>query len=169
MIESWPTPSASAETLLVGKEETDVLFLNNLRHRANTALSLRYPLHRDQHSCRAGCPRQTRHLPRKGLPQYRGSLGRSAPHPPSHPGMGQRSTVPKFSPRRVPCRRCPGAIFLLILLAASGRTAYTYRHRQDVPVQDPLPRRAGNRSQELFAPPFTVSATRSPRRTRPEG
>ena len=43
LIESWPTPRASAETLLVCKEGDHVLFLNNLRHRANAALTLRYP------------------------------------------------------------------------------------------------------------------------------
>ena len=44
LIQSWPTPSQSAETLLVRRDGVDVLFLNDLRHRANTALSLREPL-----------------------------------------------------------------------------------------------------------------------------
>jgi len=44
LIQSWPTPSASAETLLVRRDGEDVLFLNELRHRKGTALSLRYPL-----------------------------------------------------------------------------------------------------------------------------
>ncbi len=44
MIQSWPTPSPSAETLLVRREGDNVLFLNELRHRKDTALKLRLPL-----------------------------------------------------------------------------------------------------------------------------
>lgn len=44
LIKSWPTPSKTAETLLVRKEDGEILFLNDLRHRAHTALSLREPL-----------------------------------------------------------------------------------------------------------------------------
>ncbi len=44
LIQSWPTPSQTAETLLVRKEGEDVLFLNQLRHRPEAALSLRIPL-----------------------------------------------------------------------------------------------------------------------------
>lgn len=44
LIQSWPTPSPSAETLLVQREDDAVVYLNELRHRANTALSLRIPL-----------------------------------------------------------------------------------------------------------------------------
>ncbi len=44
LIQSWPTPSRSAETLLVRREGEAVIFLNELRHQANTALSLRVPL-----------------------------------------------------------------------------------------------------------------------------
>lgn len=43
-IQSWPVPSSSAETLLVMQEGDHVLFLNNLRHRDNTALNLTIPL-----------------------------------------------------------------------------------------------------------------------------
>ncbi len=44
MIRYWPTPSRSAETMLVRREGDDVLFLNELRHRKGTALSLRMPV-----------------------------------------------------------------------------------------------------------------------------
>ncbi len=43
LIRNWPVPSRSAETLLVRREGGDVLFLNELRHRKDTALSLRFP------------------------------------------------------------------------------------------------------------------------------
>lgn len=44
LIQSWPTPSRTAETLLVSRDGDGVLFLNDLRHRPNSALSLREPL-----------------------------------------------------------------------------------------------------------------------------
>lgn len=40
-IQYWPIPSASAETLLFRREGDQVLFLNELRHRSDTALKLR--------------------------------------------------------------------------------------------------------------------------------
>lgn len=46
LIQSWPTPSRSAETILVRRDGADVLFLNDLRHRSRTALPLRRPLSR---------------------------------------------------------------------------------------------------------------------------
>jgi PAS domain S-box-containing protein len=44
LIRSWPTRSESAETLLVRRDGNDVLFLNDLRHQAATALNLRIPM-----------------------------------------------------------------------------------------------------------------------------
>ena len=44
LIQSWPTPSKTAETLLVEKDGDAVLFLNDLRHQADTALKLRISL-----------------------------------------------------------------------------------------------------------------------------
>ena len=44
LIQSWPTPSASAETQLVRQEGGDVLYLNELRHQKGTALALHLPL-----------------------------------------------------------------------------------------------------------------------------
>jgi PAS domain S-box-containing protein len=43
LIQSWPTPSGSAETLLVRRDGDEVVFLNELRHQQDTALSLRFP------------------------------------------------------------------------------------------------------------------------------
>ena len=42
-IRRWPVPDRSSETLLVRRDGDDVLFLNELRFRDNTALSLRIP------------------------------------------------------------------------------------------------------------------------------
>jgi signal transduction histidine kinase len=44
LVQSWPTLSRTAETLLVRREGGAVLFLNELRHRAGAALSLRESL-----------------------------------------------------------------------------------------------------------------------------
>lgn len=43
-IQHWPTPSRTAETLLVRKDGNDALFLNELKFQTNTALRLRIPL-----------------------------------------------------------------------------------------------------------------------------
>lgn len=43
---SWPTPSATAETLLVRREGDRVLFLNELRFRADAAMVMSFPLAR---------------------------------------------------------------------------------------------------------------------------
>jgi PAS domain S-box-containing protein len=43
-IQTWPTPSKTAETLLLRKDGDSILFLNELRHWKNTALKLRIPL-----------------------------------------------------------------------------------------------------------------------------
>jgi len=44
LIQSWPVPSNTAETLLVRRDGSDVIFLNDLRHQSDTALALRLPL-----------------------------------------------------------------------------------------------------------------------------
>jgi PAS domain S-box-containing protein len=44
LIQSWPTESKSSETLLVRNEGENIIFINELRHQKNTALSLEFPL-----------------------------------------------------------------------------------------------------------------------------
>lgn len=44
IIQSWPTPSKSSETLLLRRDGDSVLYLNELRHQKNTAMRLRLPL-----------------------------------------------------------------------------------------------------------------------------
>jgi PAS domain S-box-containing protein len=44
LLKRWLTPSRTAETLLIRREGTDALFLNELKFRKNTALNLRSPL-----------------------------------------------------------------------------------------------------------------------------
>jgi PAS domain S-box-containing protein len=45
----WPTPSTTAESLLVRRDGGDALFLNELRFKANSALSFRISLERVQY------------------------------------------------------------------------------------------------------------------------
>lgn len=44
LIKSWPTPSLTGETELIRREDGEVVFLNELRHRQNIPLNLRFPL-----------------------------------------------------------------------------------------------------------------------------
>ena len=44
ILDNWPVPSASSETLLFRRDGDQILFLNELRHRADTALRLRLPV-----------------------------------------------------------------------------------------------------------------------------
>jgi two-component system, cell cycle sensor histidine kinase and response regulator CckA len=48
LVQSWPTPSVSAESLLVCREGAEVVFLNELRHQKDTALKLRLPVTEEQ-------------------------------------------------------------------------------------------------------------------------
>jgi PAS domain S-box-containing protein len=44
LIQSWPTDSKSSETLLLRTEDDSVLYLNELRHKQNSALKLKFPM-----------------------------------------------------------------------------------------------------------------------------
>lgn len=44
LIQSWPYPSKTAETLLVKRDNDEVVFLNELKHKKGTAIRLRLPL-----------------------------------------------------------------------------------------------------------------------------
>ena len=48
LVQSWPTPTKTAETLLVRRDGDNVLFLNDLRYGPATALKLRIPLSRTE-------------------------------------------------------------------------------------------------------------------------
>lgn len=43
LVQKWPAPSRTAETLLIRREGHEALFLNELRHRTNAELQLRLP------------------------------------------------------------------------------------------------------------------------------
>lgn len=71
LIQTWPVPSRTAETLLIRREGDAALFINELRHRKDTALSLRLPLSQKD------LPAAMAALGRRGLTEgidYRGKL-----------------------------------------------------------------------------------------------
>jgi PAS domain S-box-containing protein len=47
LLQTWPTPSRSAETLLVRRDGDSVVYLNTLRHKSDPPLSIRFPLTRE--------------------------------------------------------------------------------------------------------------------------
>jgi signal transduction histidine kinase len=53
LIQSWPTPSRTAETMLVRREGDEIVFLNKLRHVENQPLSLRRQVNRTKKPCAA--------------------------------------------------------------------------------------------------------------------
>jgi PAS domain S-box-containing protein len=70
LIQSWPTPSRTAETLLIRREGNDVVFLNRLRHRSDDPLAFRMPMDSTRH-----VPAVMAALGREGIvsgPDYRG-------------------------------------------------------------------------------------------------
>ncbi|MFH0812633.1 MAG: GAF domain-containing protein, partial [Pseudomonadota bacterium] len=48
LIQSWPTSSRTAETLLVRREGDEVVFLNELRHKKDAALNLKFSVNEKQ-------------------------------------------------------------------------------------------------------------------------
>ncbi|MFH0984103.1 MAG: ATP-binding protein [Candidatus Omnitrophota bacterium] len=44
IMQTWPAASQTAETILVTRDGEEVLYLNELRHQTNTALTLRFPV-----------------------------------------------------------------------------------------------------------------------------
>ena len=75
-ISRWPTPSATAETLLVRRDGQDALFLNELRFRKDSALRLRIPLRDVAVPAVRAAPRARRDRGRPGLPRVAGDRSR---------------------------------------------------------------------------------------------
>lgn len=83
LIQSWPTTSATSETLLVRREGDSVLFLNDLRHRKKTATPFLVP------------------LTDKSMPAVRAALGEDR----SFEGFDYRGTAVLSTTRTVPGSR----------------------------------------------------------------
>ena len=129
LIQSWPTPSRSAETLLVRREGEEVVFLNELRHQAQTALSLRVPL------AQSDLPAARAALGQQGLFQgqdYRGVevLADLRPVPESPWFLVTKIDADEILAE---ARYRAGMVALFVLLAillAGAVTAIAYRRRQ---------------------------------------
>jgi two-component system cell cycle sensor histidine kinase/response regulator CckA len=48
LVQKWPTPSSTAETLILERDGDEVVFLNELKFRPNSALKLRFPVSDEQ-------------------------------------------------------------------------------------------------------------------------
>jgi PAS domain-containing protein len=129
LIQSWPVPSRSAETVLAQKEGDDVLFLNELRHQAGTALSLRIPL------TRSDIPAVQAALGKQAMMEgkdYRGIEVLSDLRP--IPGSAW-FIVAKVDAAEILAVSHSYAVFItvfvvLFILLAAAVVAFTYRHRQ---------------------------------------
>ena len=135
LIEFWPTPSKTAETLLVRKDGEEVLFLNKLRHLPDSALSFRQPL------VSGGLPSAQAILGNKGI--FRGKDYRGVE---VLADLRSITDSPWFMVAKVDASeifaeiRYRGAVvssfaILAILLTASA-IAYGYRHRQALLYKD---------------------------------
>ena len=120
LIQSWPTPSRSAETLLVRREGDRVLFLNDLRHRKGSALTFSVPLDAPQFSAVKAAPRQ------KGVTQgidYRGVPVLAAHCPvPDTPWVmvAKVDTDEIYAPIRERARITFIVVLLLVAIAGTG-------------------------------------------------
>ncbi|HMK34750.1 MAG TPA: PAS domain S-box protein [Desulfomonilaceae bacterium] len=129
LIQSWPIHSPTAETLLVRREGEEVVFLNDLRHRPNSALSLREPL------TRSDLPAVQAVMGKQGLFQGRDYRGVSVmaylrPIAESPWFMVAKADTAEIL-EEAGYRGLVTALFaILFILFAAGVTAYGYRHRQ---------------------------------------
>jgi len=129
LIQSWPTPSRTAESLLVRREGDGILFLNDIRHRPNSAFSLRQPLTLQE------LPAVQAVLGRRGIfegKDYRGvevlADLRAIPDSPWFM-VAKVDAAEIWAEARY--RGAVTALFVgLFLLFAAGVTAYGYRRKQ---------------------------------------
>ncbi len=150
LIQTWPTPSQTAETLLVRRDGDDVLFLNDLRHQANTALVLREPLSR--HDLPAGQAVSGK----KGLFE-----GKDYRRVEVLADLSPIRDSPWFMVTKVDTSeilaeaRYRGALVIIFcgifILLTAGLTAYGYRHRQAKMYKDLYEsEREQREAEELF-------------------
>ncbi|MBE7559213.1 response regulator [bacterium] len=129
MLRRWPTPSRSAETLLVRRDGNDALVLSDLRFRADAALSLRLPLDRGK------IPAVQAVLGHAGVLDgidYRGVPVVAAVQPvPDSPWflVARMDAAELFAPARQRLRIMVGLVAAL-LLGAAACVAFLWRHQR---------------------------------------
>ncbi|MDE3245133.1 MAG: PAS domain S-box protein, partial [Acidobacteriota bacterium] len=129
LIQSWPTPSVSAETLLFQRIGNEVIYLNELRHRSKTALVLRLPLSRTE------LPAAQAVLGKQGIFQGKDYRGvdvladlRGIPDSPWFM-VAKVDAEEIFAEARYRAALISSLVVSLVLLAGAA-TAYVHRHRQ---------------------------------------
>jgi PAS domain S-box-containing protein len=129
LIRSWPAASRSAETLIVRKDGKDVLFLNDLRHCAGTALTLREPL------TETDVPAVQAVLGKKGMFLGKDYRDIEVMADLRHIPRSSWYMVAKVDAAEIlaEARYRAGVIFIVVslfILLVALITAYAYRHRQ---------------------------------------
>lgn len=130
LLEKWPLPSATGETVLLRRDDGEVVYLNTLRHLAGPALSIR----RSAEEPRLLASRVTRG--ESGLIQgaidYRGApvlgLGRAVPGTPWYV-VAQMSEEEAYAPLREEASMVVVTTVAILCAAVSG-TALVWRHRR---------------------------------------
>ena len=137
VIQSWPTPSQSAETLLIRRDGDDVLFLNSLRHNEADPLTLRIPISNAEIPAVKAVLGQTGQF--EGI-DYRGEdvLAEIWPVPETPWFM-----VAKVDSEEIlaEVRFLGGAVLLFVILSVvmtAALAAYFFNHRQRVLYQNLL-------------------------------
>lgn len=128
-ISRWPTPSRTAETLIVRRDGNDALYLNELRFQKNTALKLRIPLGRqDVTAVKAA-------LGQEGIVEgadYRGvpviAALRAVPDSPWLL-VARMDVAEAYAPLRPPAWAMIALVGSL-LLGAGGGTGFVWRHQR---------------------------------------
>ena len=129
LIQSWPVPSISAETILVRRQGDMAIFLNKLRHQGHEAMKLKIPLaQRDVVAVQAI-------LGKRGIVQgvdYRGSkvLADVRPIPDSDWFLVTKIDSDEIAHRVRHLAVAIASFALLGILLAAAVTAFGFRNRQ---------------------------------------
>jgi PAS domain S-box-containing protein len=129
LLQRWPTPSPTAETLLVRREGNEVVFLNELRFQENSALTRRAPL--DQEALPAARAALGQEGVMEGL-DYRGvpvvAALRAIPNSPWFL-IARMDTAEVYAPLREQLKLV-GVLIGALLFGAGAGTAMLWRHQR---------------------------------------
>lgn len=137
LIQTWPTPSRTAETALLHREGNEVVYLNELRHQKATALSLRLPFDSSD-ACAAIVARG-----RRGIitgKDYRGEwVLATCDHVPDSPGflLAKVDESEIFAPIAESARNTIALLVAIVLSAGLG-LAYVWRNQEVAFYRDNL-------------------------------
>lgn len=149
LIRTWPTPSHTAETLLVRREGDDVVFLNELRHSRQPALALRIPLAAEKR-----LPAELAVLGRKGVVEgvdYRGEPVLAAVNSVSGTPWFMVAKVDQdeiYAPLREQAARNGIIILVLVLVAAFGVSLFWKQRDNQLLRQQLVAEQAKTRAEE---------------------